>query len=153
MDDAIRGFLHRARQNAWVSGKGRVETDDGSEAYKFQEDGWGYLDRFFGGRAFIGNEIVQLNGQAVWGLNYYGYIIDAETDEKEAYAFLKEAMRAASEEDTPMRGPDEFTRDRWTYRWLVTALTEREHFTFFEEILFNGQRVYYGFCHGGPLPP
>ncbi|MEN9338195.1 MAG: hypothetical protein RIQ41_509, partial [Candidatus Parcubacteria bacterium] len=43
-----------------------------SEDYHFEKDGLIYHDTYFGGRDFIGGEIVYENEKPVWGANYFG---------------------------------------------------------------------------------
>ncbi len=69
-------FIVRAKAATYVGG-GTPATPCrlGSHDLQFKEDEWSYLDSYFGGRDFIGQEVVHLAGQPVWGMNYYGYII------------------------------------------------------------------------------
>lgn len=45
------------------------------EDYHFEKDGLIYHDTYFGGRDFIGEEIVYENEKPVWGANYFGFVL------------------------------------------------------------------------------
>ncbi|MCJ8325125.1 MAG: hypothetical protein HRU29_16130 [Rhizobiales bacterium] len=47
----------------------------GAHDLRFDDGDWRYLDSYFGGTNFIGQEVVWHNNAPVWAMNYYGYIL------------------------------------------------------------------------------
>jgi len=69
-------FIVRAKAATYVgSGTPATPCRLGSHDLEFIDGEWSYLDSYFGGHDFIGQEVVYRAGQPVWGMNYYGYII------------------------------------------------------------------------------
>jgi hypothetical protein len=72
----LNRFIVRAKSVSYV-GDGqpvpscRIESHD----LKFVDGDWEYLDSYFGGRDFIGEEVVYFKGKPVWAMNYYGRIL------------------------------------------------------------------------------
>ena len=57
----------------------RVEVDPKGRTIsaKAVDGPFAYLDSYFGGTDFIGQEVVYFEGQPTWAMNYYGYIVRA----------------------------------------------------------------------------
>lgn len=118
-----------------------------SEDYHFEKDGLIYHDTYFGGRDFIGEEIVYENEKPVWGANYFGFVIDENISEKDVYDFLRHALMQEYDDVIPVRGPSNFSSDNKTYRFIVNG--DLANFSGTEEILFDGKVVYRCLIHGG----
>jgi len=120
----------------------------GSEDYHFKQGEWEYHDTYFGGRDFMGEEIVYQNGMRVWGMNYYGYLLTEEVSPKDAYAVLRPAlMQLTGGGVLPVRGPKEYVEGNSKY--LNTQTGQIERFSGTEEITLNNEKVYQGWYHGG----
>ena len=118
-----------------------------SEDYHFEKVGLIYHDTYFGGRDFIGEEIVYQNEKPVWGANYFGFVLDESVGEKDVYDFLRKAFMQEYDDVIPVRGPAKFSDGEWTYQF--TANGGLENFTGQEEILLNSKVVYRCLIHGG----
>lgn len=118
-----------------------------SEDYHFEKDGLIYHDTYFGARDFIGEEVVYKDQKPVWGANYFGFMLDENTGEKEAYAFLRKALMQEYNDIIPVRGPAKFFNGEWSYRFSVNG--GLENFAGQEEILLNEKIVYRCLIHGG----
>lgn len=118
-----------------------------SEDYHFEKDDLIYHDTYFGGRDFIGGEIVYKSGKPVWGMNYYGYLLAENVDVKDVYDFLRQALLEEYGDVLPVRGPKKFERGTWTY----TNEPEGElgRFTGKEEISLDNTVIYRADYHGG----
>lgn len=46
----------------------------GSHDLSWSEGSWRYLDSYFGGTDFIGQETLWFEDSPIWAMNYYGYI-------------------------------------------------------------------------------
>jgi hypothetical protein len=68
---------------------------------------WRYLDSYFGGTDFLGQEVLWRSGQPVWAMNYYGYIKRADLiDGERAGATIKGALSAMYREGRFLGGFD-----------------------------------------------
>ena len=92
-------FIVKAKINTYASnGEGGEKVlSDKSKEFIFEEKDLKYRDRYFGSKSFIGEEIVFKKEKPIWGMNYYGGIISNNTSEKNAYNFLKEALKRVKE--------------------------------------------------------
>lgn len=88
--EKLKEFLNEARKNTYASNEGRVDNPRlmSSEQLEFQKGDYFYRDVYFNGRnRFIGQEIVYLESDPIWGMNYIGDAMGrSET------AFLKESL-------------------------------------------------------------
>jgi len=121
----------------------RLESED----YHFENDDLIYHDTYFGGRDFIGGEIVYKNKKPVWGMNYYGYVLDPAVSEKEVYNFLRQALMQEYSDIIPVRGPKIFESNGCKYTNTTNGSIDR--FTGYEEIYFEDSVVYKADYHGG----
>lgn len=72
----LQEFIVRAKKASYVgdapkAAPSRIDSFD----LTYDEPGWSYRDSYFGGTDFLGQEVVWLNGQAVWVMNYHGTIV------------------------------------------------------------------------------
>ena len=72
----LHSFIVRAKAATYV-GDGEKVTPCrlGSHDLRFVDGEWAYLDSYFGGTDFIGEEVVYFAGKPVWAMNYYGRIL------------------------------------------------------------------------------
>ena len=77
--DQLQSFIVRAKAATYVgSGNKSLSHRPGSHDLEFHEGDFAYLDSYFGGADFIGQEVVYLENQPVWAMNYYGRILVPE---------------------------------------------------------------------------
>ena len=138
-------FLCRAKKRTYA-GKGAetVSSRSGSHDLAYEEGPMVYLDSYFGGERFSGEEILWSSDVPVWSMNYTGRVLD------DAFSgdFLKECLLAVTHE-SPIRGPGLYSRGDYTYRCSVNG-----SFSWFsgEEEIYAGQkRVYECLFHGGSI--
>ena len=120
-----------------------------SEDYHFEKDNLIYHDTYFGGRDFIGEEIVYENEKPVWGANYFGFVLDENISEKDVYDFLRRAFMQEYDDVIPVRGPAKFSDGGWTYQFTTSG--GLENFAGQEEILLDEKVVYRCLIHGGSI--
>ncbi len=118
-----------------------------SADYHFEKDDLVYHDTYFGGQDFIGSEIVYKAEVPVWGMNYYGYVLNPSLSVKDIYSFLRESLMSEYSDIIPVRGPKKHKNGDWEYSNVPNGLLER--FTGKEEISFKGTVVYRADYHGG----
>jgi hypothetical protein len=74
--DELTAFIVRAKAATYVGSGEHVESSrPGSHDLNFTDGKWSYLDSYFGGTDFIGEEVVYFDDKPVWAMNYYGYIL------------------------------------------------------------------------------
>lgn len=74
--DELNAFIVRAKANTYVgSGQKSLSYRPAAHDLQFHAEDFSYLDSYFGGTDFIGQEVVYYQGQPVWAMNYYGRIL------------------------------------------------------------------------------
>jgi hypothetical protein len=141
-------FLDEANKHGYANAKAKKvpSTRPKSEDYHYEKGNLTYHDTYFGGRNFIGEEIVYKDGEPVWGMNYYGFIIDPNMNEGDIYVFLRKALMQVGS-DIPVRGPQSFSDGDWSYAFNSDG--GFEHLSGQEEIFHKGAVVYRAFVHAG----
>lgn len=145
----LDAFL-RAANRATYANKDASKTPSlrpASEDYHFEQGDLAYHDTYFGGRDFMGEEIVYKAGKPVWGMNYYGYLLKPEASEREVYDFLREALMQEVEFIIPVRGPSGYGHGLWSYANAAEGSLDR--FRGLEAISYNDEEVYWCLYHGG----
>ncbi|MEY2930178.1 MAG: hypothetical protein RL033_927 [Pseudomonadota bacterium] len=131
---ALEAFVVAAKRATYVGNGRRAESSrSGSHDLTFEEGEFAYRDSYFGGTDFLGQEVVWHEGQPVWAMSYYGYIIAPERiDAARAGATIKAALSALYEQGRFLggfewSGPYGTYRDRSTGE--VTRFQGRETIT------------------------
>ncbi len=147
--ETLKRFLVEAHANTYASNSSRpvMPSRPGSIDFQHYKSGWLYLDSYYGGRRFIGEEIVRIVNQTVWGMNYYGGVTKEGMDHKSVYSFLKKALRVGVEDGTPFRGPNYWTTEVFTYESHMDG--DLSQFSGEEFIYYKNEIVYYARFHGG----
>lgn len=144
----LNEFLVKAKANTYASsGEGKErKLEDGSKELAYQEEGWKYRDKYFGFNPFIGEEVVWRDDVVVWGMNYYGRIIDEKVPAKAVYEFLKKALGQV-EQNRPFRGLKEFNEGEFNY--ANESKGAENNFEGTETIYWRGKKAYELRYHGG----
>ena len=144
-DAALLAFLARASRETYAGyGQEASPSRPASHDYHYREGEWLYVDTWLGGECFAGEEAVWQNGRAVYAMNYCGRVLGSDFSGD----FLKAALRAAPEE-RPFRGPTRYEDGDSCYECSMNGTLD--WFQGYEEITFQGERVYECFFHGGRL--
>lgn len=151
MMDALIRFLHKANKNTFANPNAKkvASMRPQSQDYHFEDGDFIYHDTYFGSRDFIGEEIIYQNQKPLWGMNYFGFILDDDVTDKELGAFLEKSIMQEYDDIIPVRGPREFSENNWTYKFSVDGNLAR--FSGQEEISRDGRVVYKLFVRGGLL--
>lgn len=143
--DELIAFRLEANVNTYAAYKNEVEaTRPASHDFRYEKGDYMYHDTYVGGEEFAGEEAVWKCGAAVYAMNYQGRVLS----DRFSGDFLKEALRAADEK-MPYRGPEIYQSGEFTYRCKVTG--DFTWFQGYEEIYWNGEKVYECMFHGGLL--
>ncbi|NLU51326.1 MAG: XRE family transcriptional regulator [Clostridiaceae bacterium] len=146
-EQRFRDFIVEAKRATYAGyGKETESSRIKSRDLPYEKGDLKYLDSYLGESQFIGEEVVWYNDEPIWGMNYYGTLID---EPFEGFGdFLKSALRLVTPE-APYRGPKYFCKDEMEY-----ICSWEGDITFFEgreEIRFKGKPVYRLVFHGGKI--
>ncbi len=146
--DGLNAFIVKAKAATYIGGgKERASCRPGSHDLAFQDGEFHYLDSYFGGADFIGEEVVYFRGNPVWAMNYYGTLLEPERiSAEEVGKMLKQSLSKLYQENRFLGGY-QFTDGDDTYFDTNDGSPE----TFFgkEWIERDGSRVYELIYHGG----
>jgi hypothetical protein len=74
--DALTRFIVAAKRVTYIgSGEPATPSRRGAHDLVHEEGAWTYRDSYFGGTDFLGQEVVWLESEPLWAMNYYGYIL------------------------------------------------------------------------------
>lgn len=148
----LEAFVVRAKANTYAgSGGARPSCRPGSHDLGFDEGPWRYLDSYFGGTDFIGQEVVWRDDVPVWAMNYYGRILDsARIDAEGAGRLIKASLTALYREGRFLGGFD-WQLDDLVYRDRSEGTVEA--FAGREAILIGADEIYRLDYHGGLIRP
>ena len=146
--DQLSAFIVRAKAVTYVGGGIKsLSRRPGSHDLEFQEGAFAYLDTYFGGADFIGQEAVWFEGKPVWAMNYYGRILEPSLiTAAEAGQMIQKSLSALYQEGRFLGG-FQHTLGQDTY--VDTNEGDTASFTGKEWITRNGVRVYELVYHGG----
>jgi hypothetical protein len=144
----LTDFIVCAKATTYVgSGKKSLSYRPGALDLQFHDGDFAYLDSYFGGTDFIGQEVVYFESNPVWVMNYYGYILQPDMIEAvQAGNVIKLSLQQLYKEGRFLGGfehrVDEF---------LYTDANEGDvvHFQGKEWINRDDVRVYELIYHGG----
>jgi hypothetical protein len=146
----LNQFIVQAKALTYVGdGQKTASSRKGSHDLAFQEGTLSYLDSYFGGTDFIGQEVVYDRDEPVWAMNYYGKIVEPEMiTAVEAGQIIKESLSKMYEEGRFLGG-FEYVVGGSIY--TDTNQGNLESFTGKEWIARNGVKVYELVYHGGMI--
>lgn len=147
--DELNAFIVRAKAATYVgSGEPASSSRLGSHDLHFTDGKWSYLDSYFGGTDFIGEEVAYFEGKPVWAMNYYGYILrDDLLTAAEAGGMIKASLSRMYREGRFLGG-FEHTENDLVY--IDTSEGTPEHFHG-REFIRRGQEVAYELMYHGGL--
>ena len=87
-------FITRAKKASYLGDGAKAPSSrPGSHDLAYAEGDWRYLDSYFGGTDFLGQEVVWFRDEPVWAMNYHGYILRPDLiDATKAGQTLKAAL-------------------------------------------------------------
>ena len=141
-------FLLKANKAGFADPDAEIKDQpDGAHEIVFKKDKWLFIDYWFGGDPFSGQESITYDGKAIWAMQYRGRVGEGfESRADEVFSALKRALVECSA-DEPVRGPRFMEFDEWRYENNWTAdLTE---FTGEEKLFYDGELVHVCSYMGG----
>jgi hypothetical protein len=146
--DALHNFIVRAKAATYVgSGAHSLARRPGSHDLEYHEGDFAYLDTYYGGSDFIGEEAVYFEGQPVWAMNYYGRILEpTHITGAETGQVIKESLTLMYKEGRFLGGFEHATAHGVYHD---TSQGDFTSFTGHEWITQDGVTVYELYYHGG----
>lgn len=150
--EALESFIVRAKAASYVGdGAKSLSYRPGSFDLQFHDGDFAYMDSYFGGTDFIGQEVAYYQRQPVWAMNYYGYILQPEKiDAATAGRIIKASLSALYRQGRFLGG---FEHEAEGFLYVDTNEGDVSHFTGKEWIQSGGVRVYELVYHGGLIKP
>ena len=150
--EQLNDIIVKAKAATYVGGGAKVgPSRSGSHDLAWSDGHWRYLDSYFGGTDFIGQEVVWFKEEPVWAMNYYGYITRPELiDGQRAGETIKAALSAMYAAGRFLGG-FEWVGPHGTYR--DQSAGDAGHFHGREVILVAGQEAYALDYAGGLIRP
>lgn len=119
-----------------------------SRDYEYKKDNMIYHDTYFGGTRFIGEEVVYVDNEIYWAMNYYGVTLDETLGEEAMDNALRPALMKVGEDGIiPVRGPKEFNNGEYKYSFNVEG--DINYFNGTETIYKGNTKIYELKCSGG----
>jgi len=114
--DLLNAFVVRAKAATYIGGGARsLSRRPDSHDLEYREGAFAYLDSYFGGSDFIGQEVVFFNSRPVWAMNYYGRILEpALINARETGQLIQESLSELYKQERFLGG-FEYTSDAGTY--------------------------------------
>ena len=149
--EELTNFLNAANKATYANKEAPKSTSlrPSSEDYHFEQDDLIYHDTYFGARDFIGEEVVYKSNKPIWGMNYYGHVLNPEVSTKDAYTILRPALMQEYDDILPVRGPKEYVLENSRYTNKVEGTLDR--FSGEENIYLDGKLIYRCWYHGGSI--
>ena len=146
--ERLNAFIVKAKAATYVGGGVQSPScRPGSHDLEFHEGAFSYLDSYFGGADFLGQEVVYYEGEPVWAMNYYGRILEpAMITPAEAGQIIQESLSRMYEEGRFLGGFEHATANG-TY--VDTSEGDVSSFRGKEWIVRGDVRVYELVYHGG----
>lgn len=145
--DDLNAFIVRAKASTYVGDGARsLSYRPASHDIQFHDGQWAYMDSYFGGTDFIGQEVVYFAQRPVWVMNYYGRIIEPSLiNGGEAGHIIKRSLTELYKQGRFLGG-FEYTVDGSTYtdtnEGNVDSFTGKEWITRQNKIVYD--LVYHG---------
>ncbi len=146
----LEKFLVEAKKGTYANEKVEKAASSriGSKDYEFKKDNMLYHDTYFGETNFIGEEVVYIDNEVYWAMNYHGITLDDALGEEAMDKALRPALIKVGEDDIiPVRGPKEFINGEYKYIFNVDG--DLNYFNGTETIYQNDKKIYELKCSGG----
>lgn len=147
----LSDFLIEAKKQTYANDKieKASSTRLNSKDYEYKKGNMVYHDTYFGGTKFIGEEIVYIDNETYWGMNYYGVTVDKTYGEEAMDNALRPALMMVGVDKNviPVRGPSEYINKGYRYTFNVQG--DIEYFDGIETIYKDNVKIYELRCSGG----
>jgi hypothetical protein len=144
----LHDFIVRAKQATYVGdGQKLLPYRLGSHDLQYVKGDWAYHDSYLGESDFIGQEAVYYQQKVVWGMNYFGRILNSEwITSAQAGAMIQTSLSKMYSEHRFLGG---FQHTEGEFSYVDTNEGDYQFFTGREWISRNNEIVYELIYHGG----
>ncbi|MBB4190185.1 hypothetical protein GGE45_000570 [Rhizobium aethiopicum] len=148
----LSDFIVEAKAATYVGGGvPRPPCRLGAHDIGYFSGDWRYLDSYFGGTDFAGQEVVWFAGEPVWAMNYFGCVVASDLiDGRAAGTVIKAALSAMYREGRFLGGM-EFNHPFG--RYVDRSEGGCERFSGHEYIMVAGRKAYVLDYRGGLVTP
>ena len=147
----IENFLIEAKKQTYANENApKIDSSRlNSKDYEYKKGNMIYHDTYFGGTNFIGEEVVYIDNQTYWAMNYYGTTLDETLGEEAMDKALRPALMKVGEDVNviPGRGPKEFINGEYKYTFEIRG--DINCFNGIESVYKNDIKIYELRCTGG----
>ena len=150
---ALEQFIIEAKAACYIGGKAKEPVSSRITAHEltYERGPFRYLDAYYGGTDFIGQEAVWENGEPIWAMNYYGRIIDSvRLDGEKAGTIIQKALSALYLENRFLGG---FSFQHVLGEYIDESIGDVTSFQGVERILVDDRLAYRLDYHGGLIKP
>ena len=141
-------FLVEAKVNTYAAQKGIVvPARKGSHDLAYKKGDYFYVDSYFGEKDFSGEEVVYLEEDPVWSMNYYGRMLRENVADGFIETLREALMKVGTRE--PYRGCRYYKRG--AHEYFCTAEGAVQFFHGCETVEYEKKEVYRLYFHGGQL--
>ena len=153
MMDDIEQFIVAAKKACYVgSGCQAPSSRPGSHDYRYSEAALSYVDSYFGGTNFCGQEVVWHQDEPVWSMVYFGCILQAQLlSAEQAGQVIKAALSELYLTQNRFLGGATFRHQYGDY--IDENFGDYRNFKGLERILRNGVEAYELTYCGGLIKP
>jgi Domain of unknown function (DUF5680) len=145
-------FIVRAKANTWNgNGTSSLSYRPGSKDLQYHEENLSYLDSYFGGTDFLGQEVVWQDGVPLWAMNYYGHILHPDLYDGARAGITSQVGRGRVYATGSFLGDHAFTLEEANFRMKTNG--DANSFAGSEWHEKNGVIVYRFDFHGGTIKP
>jgi len=150
--DKLNSIIVRAKAATYVGGGTPANSSRrGSHDLTWSDGEWSYLDSYFGGTDFAGQETLWFRGEPVWAMNYYGTIRRPDLiDAARAGATVKAALSSMYRQGRFLGG---FQWAGAHGQYVDRSAGDASHFHGREAILVGGLEAYALDYFGGLIKP
>ena len=149
----LEEFLIEAKKQTYanVSAPKISNSRLNSKDYEYKKGNMTYHDTYFGGTKFIGEEVVYIDNETSWAMNYYGVTLDDSLSEEIMDNAIRPALMMVGKDNSiiPVRGPREFITNEYKYTFEVEG--DIEYFNGVEKVYKENKKIYELRCSGGKI--
>lgn len=151
--DELKDFIVEAKSKAYIGGgTAQPPSRTGAHDIGYQRDRWRYLDSYFGGTDFAGQETVWFGDDTRWVMNYFGHVVRPDLiDAERAGIVIKTALETMYREKRHFLGGMQYRHAYGTY--IGTSRGDTQHFSGREVIFVDGDEAYELDYRGGLIVP
>ncbi|WP_106795241.1 DUF5680 domain-containing protein [Rhizobium sp. H4] len=148
----LNGFIVEAKAATYVGGGvPRLPCRPGAHDIGYFSGDWRYLDSYFGGTDFAGQEVVWIADEPVWAMNYIGCVIAPDLIDGSAAGTVIKAALSAMYREGRFLGGMEF--DHPLGRYIDRSEGGCDRFNGHECIIVGGRKAYALDYRGGLVIP